>query len=266
MSIHHESLLRRSSRLSGLVKQPFEAGVFLVDKPGGPTSFAVIQQIRRAIGVKKVGHTGTLDPFATGLLIICAGRPATKIISQLMTGVKEYEAVLKLGITTDTQDLEGRIVSQCLVPQFSQADIKDCLQKFTGEQLQRPPAFSALKHKGRPLYHYARKGIIVEKEPRRVVINEIELLKAAPDELCIRVRCGKGVYIRTLAADIGQLLGCGAHLTALRRTGNGPFTVNEAVAGENLTDKGQAGKILRENMHTIQEVLSRIEASGCPAE
>lgn len=231
-----------------------------MDKPSGPTSFRVIQQVRRAIGVKKVGHTGTLDPFASGLLIICAGRPATRIIQQLMAGEKEYEAVLKLGITTDTQDLEGQIVSRTQVPQFTEAEIKDCLQRFTGEQLQRPPAFSALKHKGKPLYHYARKGIMVEKEPRQVVINEIELLSAASDELCIRVRCGKGVYIRTLAADIGQALGCGAHLTALRRTGNGPFTVNEALAGENLVQKDRAAEILLENMRTIQEILSRIGA------
>lgn len=136
--------------MTNLVTQPFEAGIFLVDKPSGPTSFRVIQQVRRAIGVKKVGHTGTLDPFASGLLIICAGRPATRIIQQLMAGEKEYEAVLKLGITTDTQDLEGQIVSRTQVPQFTEAEIKDCLQRFTGEQLQRPPAFSALKHKGKP--------------------------------------------------------------------------------------------------------------------
>ncbi len=235
-----------------------DAGVFLVDKPFGPTSFRVVQQVRRALKIKKVGHTGTLDPFASGLLIICAGRPATRIISQLMAGDKEYEALLKLGAETDTQDLEGQIISQNPVPEFSESEITTCLAGFVGEQLQTPPAFSALKHKGKPLYHYARKGIVIAKEPRPVVIRQIDLLSKDVDELAIRVRCGKGVYIRTLAVDIGRALGCGAHLKALRRTVNGAFNVNDAVAGDELTEPGRAREVLLDNMLTVQEVLEKL--------
>jgi tRNA pseudouridine55 synthase len=215
-----------------------------------------VQQVRRALGIKKVGHSGTLDPFASGLLIICAGRPATKIISQLMAGEKEYAALLKLGTATDTQDLEGKIIAQNPVPEFSDDEIRACLAGFVGEQLQTPPAFSALKHKGKPLYHYARKGIVVEKEPRLVVIKKIDLLSRTADEISIRVRCGKGVYIRTLAADIGQTLGCGAHLQALRRTVNGPFRVEDAVDGDDLQDKERGREILLGSLHTVEEILA----------
>jgi tRNA pseudouridine55 synthase len=235
-----------------------EAGVFLVDKPVGPTSFRLVQWVRRALGIKKTGHTGTLDPFASGLLIICAGRPATKIIPQLMAGDKEYEALLKLGVETDTQDLDGRVVAESSVPDFSDDEILACLDGFVGEQLQAPPAFSALKHKGKPLYHYARKGIMIAKEPRRVVIGQVGLLARTADELAIRVRCGKGVYIRTLAADIGRVLGCGAHLRALRRTVNGAFHVNEAVCGADLAVPERAREILLGNIHSVAEVLARV--------
>ncbi len=235
-----------------------DAGVFLVDKPVGVTSFRVIQQVRRALGMKKVGHSGTLDPFASGLLIICAGRPATKIISQLMAGYKEYEALIKLGVVTDTQDLEGQVLERNQVPDFSDREIMGCLNSFVGEQMQTPPAFSALKHKGKPLYHYARKGIMIEKEPRLVVIKQIDLHTRTTDELRIRVQCGKGVYIRTLAADIGISLGCGAHLQALRRTLNGPFGVNEAVSGEELVVPERGRDILLSNMYTVDEALGRM--------
>ncbi len=235
-----------------------EAGIFLVDKPVGPTSFRLVQQVRRALGIKKVGHTGTLDPFASGLLIICAGRSATKIISQLMAGEKEYEAHLKLGTVTDTQDLEGQIVEQKPVPEYSDSEILSCLNGFVGEQLQTPPAFSALKYKGKPLYHYARKGIVVEKAPRQVVIKQIDLLSRTAEKISIRVRCGKGVYIRTLAADIGRVLGCGAHLQALRRTINGTFRVADAVDGEELADKERGQEILLGSLRTVEEVLARL--------
>ncbi|NOX25984.1 MAG: tRNA pseudouridine(55) synthase TruB [Deltaproteobacteria bacterium] len=235
-----------------------EAGVFLVDKPVGPTSFRVVQWVRRALGIKKTGHTGTLDPFASGLLIICAGRPATKIIPQLMAGDKEYEALLQLGKETDTQDLAGRVIAESPVPDLSDSEVRICLSGFIGEQLQTPPAFSALKHKGKPLYHYARKGIMIAKEPRPVVIRQIDLLSRTADELAVRVRCGKGVYIRTLAADIGRVLGCGAHLRALRRTVNGAFSVNKAVCGAELAVPERGREILLDNIHPVAEVLERL--------
>ncbi|HSR35622.1 MAG TPA: tRNA pseudouridine(55) synthase TruB, partial [Desulfurivibrionaceae bacterium] len=191
-----------------------EAGVFLIDKPVGPTSFAMVQRLRRALNIKKVGHAGTLDPFASGLLILCVGRPATRIIDQLMAGDKEYRATLQLGVETDTQDLEGRVVAEQPVVGVDDRRIAQVLAQFTGELMQAPPAYSAVKHQGKPLYAYARKGIIVTKEPRPVSIAtlEAEAFDAMANQLTIRVECSKGTYIRTLAADIGRELGCGAHL------------------------------------------------------
>jgi len=236
----------------------FEAGVFLIDKPAGPTSFRMIQWVRRALQVKKVGHTGTLDPFASGLLIVCAGRPATRMISQLMDGDKIYEAVLGLGVETDTQDLEGKIISRRPVETFSATDVENCLGKFRGEQFQAPPAFSAAKHKGKALYKYARKGIFIEKEPRRIYIRELRCLSGEADRLAIRVTCSKGTYIRALASDIGKQLGCGAHLTALRRLGNGPFTVDKAIDGAFLEKREKASALLYSNYYTVEQVMARI--------
>ncbi|MBW1791356.1 MAG: tRNA pseudouridine(55) synthase TruB [Deltaproteobacteria bacterium] len=154
------------------------AGVLLIDKPVGPTSFRIVQQVRRALKIKKVGHAGTLDPFASGLLIVCVGRPATRLVSSLMEGEKEYEAILQLGVETDTQDLTGQVIAEKQVGEIDRDRVRDCLAHFTGEQLQTPPQYSALKHKGKPLYYYARKGIKVTKEPRKIQIREIELLSA----------------------------------------------------------------------------------------
>ncbi len=247
------------------------SGVFLIDKPCGPTSFKIVHYVRKALRIKKVGHSGTLDPFASGLLIVCAGRPATRIISQLMSGDKEYLALLRLGISTDTQDFTGKVVSQRPVPEIEQSTLEQCLARFIGRYLQMPPAYSALKHKGKPLYYYARKGIKVDKPPRLVIIHELEIIDQVPErlrldagpntgpEICIRVRCGKGVYVRTLAADIGEALGCGAHLLALRRTVNGPFSVGEALAGEELVNANEALTILQSGLNKVEEVLARLD-------
>jgi len=237
--------------------QAVSPGVFLIDKPVGPTSFKMVQLVKRALQIKKVGHTGTLDPFASGLLIICSGRAATKIIPQLMDGEKEYAAILKLGVETDSQDLTGTVISQHDVIGLSKARIDDCLSAFVGEQMQKPPSFSALKYQGKPLYYYARKGIKVEKEPRRVFIREIEALHWQDDLLRIRVICGKGTYIRTLAADIGTALGCGAHLVELRRLRNGRFNVEEALPGEALMqDRPAALELLLKNMLPVDDVIA----------
>lgn len=224
-------------------------GIFLVDKPVGPTSFRMVQLIKRALNIKKVGHAGTLDPFASGLLIICAARAATRQISSFMEGEKEYTATLKLGVETDSQDLTGKEIARHDVCSVNLEMIENCLQRFIGEQLQQPPAFSALKYKGKPLYYYARKGIKVEKEPRTVFVREIELLEWRQEMLQIRVVCGKGTYVRTLAADIGAQLGCGAHLVALRRLRSGGFSVDDAICGEKLDQDRQAAReILLKNM------------------
>ncbi len=218
----------------------FGGGVFLIDKPEGITSFGIVRRIKKLVGIKKVGHAGTLDPFATGLLVVCAGRPATKMIPSLMDGDKEYLATLRLGIRTTTMDPEGDIIEKKAVGFISAAEISQCLTGFVGEILQRPPAYSALKHKGKPLYYYARKGIEIEKEPRRVMIHSLErlgdlgALDDASPKLSLRIVCSKGTYIRSLADDIGVRLGCGASLTGLRRTRSGVFHVDQAIAGERL--------------------------------
>ncbi|MGB3212241.1 MAG: tRNA pseudouridine(55) synthase TruB [Desulforhopalus sp.] len=242
----------------------FDAGVFLVDKPVDITSFGVIARLRRILKMKKVGHAGTLDPFATGLLIICAGRPATKLIPRFMEGKKEYLATLRLGVETETLDTEGEVVGRSPVGELSGAQIEECLQRFRGLQMQVPPAYSALKHKGKPLYYYARKGIKIAKEPREVEITLLErtdgthTLSGDEVELGIRVVCSKGTYIRTLAADIGRSLGCGAHLVQLRRTRSGCFTVNESLNWDDLHSDDPFNRCIRK-MITVEEVCKLLQ-------
>lgn len=241
------------------VAADFEAGVFLIDKPVGPTSFAVVRQVRRMLGIKKVGHAGTLDPFASGLLIVCAGRPATKMISSFMDGEKEYLATLCLGRQTTTLDPEGEIVAENRVDFLTGAEIERCLERFRGEQLQKPPAYSALKHKGKPLYYYARQGIEIEKEPRTIQIRDLERMDGNGDvhgdfpELKLRVVCSKGTYIRTLAADIGNALGCGAYLRELRRIRSGPFALEKSFDG-NLLSHPEERDLFLQHMLSVENV------------
>lgn len=239
-----------------------ESGIFTVDKPAGPSSFRMVQLVRRALKIKKTGHSGTLDPFATGLLVICAGRPATKLISQLMDGEKVYEATMLLGVETTTQDPEGEVVARHPVIDVTPARVEECLAGFVGEQLQMPPLYSALKYKGKPLYHYARKGIEIERQPRQITISALECLDLGRETINIRVACSKGTYIRTLAADIGRGLGCGAHLIALRRVQNGFFSVADAVNGADLDEPERARELLLENRLTVEEVLARLDGGG----
>lgn len=190
--------------------------------------------------MKKIGHAGTLDPFATGLLVVCAGRKATKLISSFMEGEKEYVARVKLGIETTTQDPEGEITRERKVGSITNASLENCLASFTGELLQKPPAFSALKHAGKPLYYYARKGIIIEKPARKITVSKIDRIDGTADlegdypEFDFRVVCSKGTYIRTLAADIGEMLGFGGHLVGLRRTRSGKFSVDDGLSWTEL--------------------------------
>ena len=228
----------------------FEAGVFLVDKPVGPSSFAMVRKVRKILGMKKVGHDGTLDHNTSGLLIICAGRPATRMISRLMEGEKEYLATLTLGRETTTQDPEGEITVERVVDPLSKEVIAECLQGFTGVQEQIPPAYSALKHKGKPLYYYARQGIEIKKEARQVTIHLLERtddgesLGGGLNELKIRVVCSKGTYIRTLAADIGRKLGCGAYLSELRRVRSGIFSVKHSFPGDEFSGENSRERFL----------------------
>lgn len=231
-------------------------GVFLVDKPAGPTSFAMVRRIRRLLGIKKVGHAGTLDPFATGLLIVCAGRAATKRIDLFMGGRKTYVARLQLGVETTTQDPEGTVTATHPVPPLEQTALVACLQGHVGPQMQTPPPFSAAKHQGKPLYVYARKGVKVEKAAKPIEIFRIDWLDfdAASGQLSIEVECSRGTYIRVLAADIGRSLGCGAHLVALRRTRSGPFSVDDSLPGAALFEEDGL-ELLQAGRLGIEEVL-----------
>jgi tRNA pseudouridine55 synthase len=228
----------------------FAAGVFLVDKPVGLTSFQIVRRLRSVLQMKKVGHAGTLDPFASGLLILAAGRAATRLISILMAGDKEYLATLRLGIETETQDTEGRVTGGQSVGELRGAEIESCLAGFRGPQMQVPPAYSALKHQGKPLYHYARKGITVVKEARAIDIALLRRIDGDGDlsgavvDLPLQVVCSKGTYIRALAADIGKKLGCGAHLVQLRRTRCGPFSVHSALGWDQLCGEDARTKCL----------------------
>ncbi|MGD9948511.1 MAG: tRNA pseudouridine(55) synthase TruB [Desulfobulbus sp.] len=219
-----------------IVDLDWSEGVFLVDKPAGMTSFALVRRVRRLLGIKKVGHAGTLDPFATGLMIICAGRVATRCIDQFMAGRKTYLAHLQLGVETTTQDPEGDIIRTEKVPELSQELIAACLQDHTGPQLQAPPPFSAAKHKGKPLYKYAREGIMIKKEPKPIEIYALHYrgYDSVSKQLVVEVCCSRGTYVRVLAADIGKTLGCCAHLTALRRTASGPFQVEQCLSREDF--------------------------------
>ncbi len=203
-------------------------GVLLLDKPQGLTSNAALQTARRLLNAAKAGHTGTLDPMATGLLPLTFGE-ATKFSQMLLDADKTYEALVCLGSETDTGDAEGQVIARAPVA-VDEAAVRAALQRFTGEIEQVPPMYSALKRDGKPLYEYARAGVELEREPRRVCIHSLELLACEAEAFRIRVACSKGTYIRTLAIDLGRTLGCGAHLGALRRTRIGPFDVADSVS------------------------------------
>ncbi|MCS7049320.1 MAG: tRNA pseudouridine(55) synthase TruB [Verrucomicrobiae bacterium] len=203
-------------------------GVLLVDKPRGPTSHDVVDQVRRHFGFRKVGHCGTLDPMATGLLVLVLER-ATKIQQRLMSDDKTYEGILRLGIITDSHDADGRVVAEQPVPPLTPDDLEAVLAKFRGDIWQTPPMVSAVKHAGTPLYKLARKGQVIEREPRLVHIYELTVLEFEPPDVRLRVTCTKGTYVRTLCHDIGVALGCGGHLAALRRTRSGRFDVSDAL-------------------------------------
>jgi tRNA pseudouridine55 synthase len=243
--------------------QAWSDGVFLVDKPEGLTSFAIVRRIRWLLGIKKVGHAGTLDPFATGLLIVCVGRTATKHIEQFMNGRKTYLGLLQLGVETETQDPEGAVTKMAPVPEFDPAALVACLQGYAGPQMQAPPPYSAAKHKGKPLYTYARKGIFIEKAAKQIEIHRLDCLgyDAATHQLTIAVECSRGTYIRVLAADIGRSLGCGAHLVGLRRTRSGLLSVDDSLSGSALFAENGL-QLLQDGRRGIDEML---HITGQPA-
>ena len=203
-------------------------GVLLLDKPLGLSSNDALQKAKWLLRAEKAGHTGTLDPLATGLLPLCFGA-ATKFSQVSLDADKAYEAVLRLGLTTTTGDAEGEVLEQREVAVTAE-QIAAALAALSGEIEQKPPMYSALKHEGRPLYEYARAGIEIERPTRRITIHSIDMLDWQHEILSLRVRCSKGTYIRTLAEDLGKILGCGASLGALRRIGSGPLSVAQAIS------------------------------------
>jgi tRNA pseudouridine55 synthase len=211
-------------------------GIIVINKSKDITSNKILQQLKHLYNAQKAGHTGTLDPMATGVLPICFGR-ATKIAQYLLDADKEYIAKVKLGIETDSGDAEGNIIKEnSNIPQLDKTMLETVLDNFRGEISQVPPMYSALKHNGQPLYKLAREGIQIEIKPRNITIYTLELLGYSDDELTIKVRSSKGTYIRSLAMDIGNKLGCGGHLIALQRTKSGPFSLEESYTIEELKD------------------------------
>ena len=208
-------------------------GVLLVDKATGMTSHDVVAIVRRRLQIKKVGHCGTLDPIATGLLLLTLGR-GTKIQDLLMSEDKEYAGTLVLGISTDTQDRAGAIVEERPVPPLDDASVQSVFEKYIGDFYQLPPMVSAIKQAGVPLYKLARQGKVVEREPRLVHVYRYSIERIAPPEIDFSVVCSKGFYVRTYVHDIGETIGCGAHLKDLRRLKSGRFSVEGAITVEEL--------------------------------
>ena len=231
-------------------------GILLLDKPLGVTSNTALQTVKRLFKASKAGHTGNLDPLATGLLPICFGE-ATKISSFLLDSDKRYIGTCKLGVRTSTADAEGEILETRPVGAISEQQIREVLESFCGQIEQIPPMHSAVKVNGTPLYKLAREGKEIERKPRRVTIHEINVLRLEGDELEIDLRCSKGTYVRTLAEDIGEALGCGAHLSALRRTASGPFQLEHAVTMPELEHLAESGfEALDELLVPMEEALS----------
>jgi tRNA pseudouridine55 synthase len=211
-------------------------GVLVVDKPAGVTSAQIVTLVRRRMGARPVGHTGTLDPLATGVLPVVMGE-GCKLVSYLIADDKGYEAELELGIETDTLDVEGQVTARNpeAAAAVTEAALRTALRRFEGPIRQVPPMYSAVKVDGRRLHKLAREGVEIEREAREVTVHAIELLSFAPPRARFRVECSKGTFVRTLVADLGTVLGCGAHLTALRRTRSGAFTLDQAVPIETIT-------------------------------
>jgi len=229
------------------VYEPF--GLLNISKPRGKTSFEVVGQLRKVLQVKKVGHTGTLDPIASGVLLLCVGR-ATRLLDYLVDLPKSYMAWMKLGVTTDTLDSTGKVVQVREVPEFDEADVERVMDEFRGKIKQVPPMFSAVKRNGKKLYVLARQGIQADVEPRDVNIFDLEIESLLRSTIQLKIACSKGTYIRSLCADIGEKLGCGAHVFRLQRTNIGSWDVKDAIPFSRIFSLGR---------NEITEMLEPIE-------
>jgi len=234
-------------------------GILVLDKPSGMSSNCALQKVKRHYQAQKAGHTGSLDPLATGVLPICLGE-ATKVSHYLLDADKRYRARCCLGMVTTTGDSDGEVIDTKPVPELTQTEIINLLTSFQGEQDQTPPMFSALKHNGRPLYEYARKGIEIERKARRITLFSVELIGfSCADKYAafieIEVHCSKGTYIRTLCEDIGKKIGCGAHISMLRRIDSGPFSLPQSITLEQLYQQFNPEEELTA---TVQEQMDQL--------
>ena len=218
------------------------SGVLVVDKPAGPTSFGVIRAVRKRFGLRKAGHTGTLDPFATGVLVVCLGQ-ATKLVPYLQGGAKEYQARVRLGVETDTLDPDGEVVREAAVPALSVQEVQAAAEPFLGVYDQQPPAYAALKVNGRRAYALARSGQVPALQPRSVALHSLRVLGVEGSDLSLELSCGPGFYVRALARDLGAALGLPAHVVALRRTRTGGFGLEASTPLASL-EAGDAPTVL----------------------
>lgn len=228
-------------------------GVLNIDKPQGWTSHDVVARVRRVAHQRRVGHAGTLDPLATGVLVVCLGK-ATRLVEYLVAGRKAYRATVRFGVTTDTWDATGQVLEERPVSALSRANVQELLPLFSGRIQQTPPMYSALKHQGQPLHRLARRGITVERKSRRVEIYHLTMVEWCPPEIVLEVECSKGTYIRALAHDIGQALGCGAMLSSLARTAVGRFTLEDAVPLDALWQARSDGR-WQQHLITLYDAL-----------
>ncbi|MFZ5919078.1 MAG: tRNA pseudouridine(55) synthase TruB [Chloroflexota bacterium] len=247
--------------------RPELTGILNINKPKGPSSHDVVDAIRRAARVRRVGHAGTLDPLATGVLLVCLDQ-ATRVSQYLMDSIKVYHARIRLGQTTNTDDAEGQIVAQTPLPDHLEpSHIRQALADFVGQIEQVPPQYAAIKKNGAPLYKLARQGVAVELPPRQVTIHTIDLLEWQPPHLVIDIRCGPGTYVRALARDLGARLGCGGHLSELVRTQSGHFAVQDAIELDDALGRLRQPDTGLENMlHPIDAALADLPCLRVDAE
>ena len=232
-------------------------GIVIIDKPQEWTSNDVVSRLRRVFNTRRIGHGGTLDPMATGVLPVFVGR-ATRGVEFFEHAQKVYETTVRFGLTTDTEDITGKTITECEVS-LTESDLIDVLPKVRGDILQVPPMYSAIKVNGQKLYDLARKGREVERQPRSITIHELELLEFTGKEACLRVRCSKGTYIRTLCKDIGEALGCGACMAALRRVEAGEYTLEGSVPLRQLLDISEAGEDVEHFLRPVDSMFASHE-------
>lgn len=232
-------------------------GIIVIDKPAGRTSRAVVEEVKRALGIKKAGHTGTLDPLATGVLPVCINE-ATKLVQFLALDTKDYRATLLLGVRTDTLDTEGEVITR-EEPRVTREQVEEALSSLTGRRKQSPPLYSAVKFRGRPLYDWTRRGIAVEQLPREVEVFSIRIDEFRLPEVAFTVSCSKGTYIRSLCAEVGETLGCGGCMSALRRTRSGCFHEEMALATGGMTEN-EKRELFAAHLTPLAEVLPGLAA------